>query len=50
MHGNKAIFLSQQDDLGAAAMDAHEPPEGDFLALLPPYIHGFNLHTKSWSK
>ncbi|KAE8442756.1 hypothetical protein EG329_002896 [Mollisiaceae sp. DMI_Dod_QoI] len=48
MHGSKAIFLSQQDDLGAAAMDAHEPPEGDFLALLPPYIHGFNLHTKSW--
>jgi hypothetical protein len=44
------MFSSQQDDLGKEAMEKDEPPEGDFLALLPPNIHVFDLEDKTWSK
>lgn len=50
MHKTNNMFVVVRDDLGEEAMNKHEPPEGDFLALLPPYIHGFSLQTKSWRK
>jgi hypothetical protein len=31
-------------------MNKKEPPDDDFLALLPPEIHAFAFSTKTWSK
>lgn len=49
MHPSKSIFVYQKDDLGEA-MNKNEPPDDDFLAMLPAQIHAFDLSTKSWSR
>lgn len=36
-----------EDQLGDA-MNEDEPPEGNFLLLLPPSIYGFNMQEKKW--
>lgn len=48
MHKNKNIFKAIRDDLSVEAMESEQPPAGDFLALLPPYIFAFDLQEKSW--
>jgi hypothetical protein len=35
------------DQLGGA-MAQDEPPEGNFIFLLPPNIFGFNMQEKKW--
>ena len=35
--------------LEEALANADDPPEGDFLLLLPPNIYGFNMQEKKWS-
>lgn len=50
MHSQNPIFNEPTGHLGESAMNSDEPPEGDFLALLPPHVHGFNLHTKAWGE
>jgi hypothetical protein len=50
MHPSKPIFDDQTDDLGAEAMAKNEPPDDDFLAMMPPRIHAFDLANKAWSK
>lgn len=47
---NKAIFDNSTDDLGEETMNKTEPPDDDFLAMLPPYIFGFDIDSKTWSK
>lgn len=37
-----------RDDFGAANMALAEPPDPDFLLLLPPCILGFNMQQKRW--
>ncbi|KAF4540191.1 AAA family ATPase [Lasiodiplodia theobromae] len=48
MHPKKAIFQYKGDDLGEEAMNAKNPPDDDFLALLPSHIHAFSLQRKHW--
>jgi hypothetical protein len=36
--------LSQED------MDAEDPPEGNFILLLPQTVSGFNTQTKQWGE
>jgi hypothetical protein len=31
-------------------MDAEEPPEGNFLLLLPRTVLGFNMQAKQWGE
>jgi hypothetical protein len=50
MHPRKPIFSTEADDLGSEAMNKKEPPDDDFLALLPPDIHAFDFSAKTWSK
>lgn len=50
LHSTKSIFQNTADDLGKAAMDKDEPPDEDFLTMMPPKIHAFDFTTKSWSK
>jgi hypothetical protein len=38
------------DELGTEVMERDEPPEGNFVLLLPPTIYGFNMQEKTWSK
>ncbi|KAK4208741.1 hypothetical protein QBC37DRAFT_66072 [Rhypophila decipiens] len=48
LHSTKSIFQNTADDIGKAAMDKDEPPDDDFLAMMPPKIHAFDFTTKSW--
>ncbi|KAM7189870.1 P-loop containing nucleoside triphosphate hydrolase [Rhypophila sp. PSN 637] len=48
LHSTKAIFRNKADDIGKTAMDKDEPPDDDFLAIMPPKIHAFNFTMKSW--
>ena len=50
LHSHKDLFQGVDDHLGIEAMNSSVPPEGDFLALLPPQMHAFDLSTKSWRK
>lgn len=50
IYPNKRIFENNTDDLGEEAMNKTEPPDDDFLAMLPPYIFGFDIDSKAWSK
>lgn len=36
------------DDLGPHVMSKEEPPEGDFVLLLPAVIYGFHMQDKKW--
>jgi len=36
--------------LSAKAMESDDPPEGEFIYLLPPSIYGFNMVEKKWRK
>lgn len=47
---NKPIFDNNTDDLGEEAMSKTEPPDDDFLAMLPSCIFGFDIESKAWSK
>lgn len=49
LYPDKSMFRDRTDDLGPEAMDAAEPPDEDFLVMMPPVIHGFDLANKSWS-
>lgn len=49
IYPRKAIFTSKVDDLGQEAMEKGEPPDDDFLAMMPSKIHAFELTTKAWS-
>jgi hypothetical protein len=48
LHPHKDMFNSKVNQLSKEAFDATEPPDEDFLALLPPEIHGFDLANKAW--
>ncbi|KAM7213550.1 P-loop containing nucleoside triphosphate hydrolase protein [Rhypophila decipiens] len=48
LHSTKSIFQNTADDIGKAAMDKDEPPDDDFLAMMPPKIHAFDFTKKSW--
>ena len=37
-------------DLNKETMARNEPPEGDFVLLVPPTIIGYNLRLKKWGK
>lgn len=50
MYPDKTIFSNATDDLGEEAMNKIEPPDDDFLAMLPPHIYGFDIDSKTWSK
>lgn len=50
IYPDKTIFKTTTDDLGEEAMNKTEPPDDDFLAMLPPYIYGFDIDSKTWSK
>lgn len=50
IYPSKSIFANAADDLGEEAMNKAEPPDDDFLAMLPPYIYGFDIDSKTWSK
>ncbi|KIX00295.1 uncharacterized protein Z518_10434 [Rhinocladiella mackenziei CBS 650.93] len=45
MHGH---IKDQQDDLGPDAFAKADPPNDDFLLLLPPQIKGFCIRDKKW--
>ncbi|KAI9876054.1 MAG: hypothetical protein M1830_007447 [Pleopsidium flavum] len=49
MHPDAVIsnFLLR-DDLGPKVLEQDEPPDGDFVMLLPPNIFGFNMQEKKW--
>jgi hypothetical protein len=49
LHPKKAIFSDRTDDLGTEAMNKTEPPDDDFLAMMPPEIHAYDFSTKAWS-
>jgi hypothetical protein len=36
--------------LGAKAMESDEPPDDNFVYLLPPTTRGYNMVEKKWSK
>jgi len=47
----KDIFVDHSDKrLSEEAMDQPEPPEGDFVILLPAQVHAFDFATKEWSE
>ncbi|CAM1504720.1 Fc.00g023110.m01.CDS01 [Cosmosporella sp. VM-42] len=48
LHPQKDIFRTEADDLGTDAVDKTEPPDGEFLAMMPPEIHAFDFATKTW--
>ncbi|KAI9869908.1 MAG: hypothetical protein M1830_004937 [Pleopsidium flavum] len=49
MHPDAAKSNPQlRDDLGPKALERDEPPDGDFVMLLPPNIFGFNMQEKKW--
>lgn len=50
IYPNKNIFDYNTDDLGEEAMNKTEPPDDDFLAMLPPHIYAFDIDSKTWSK
>lgn len=50
MHPHNSLFSTETDDLGSEAMAKNEPPDDQFLALLPPEMHAFDLGAKTWSK
>ena len=50
MHPEESSSRSTGDDLGQDAMTKEQPPDEDFLFLMPPTITGFGLHDKVWSK
>lgn len=37
------------DNLGKKAMARNNPPGGDFVLLLPPTLHGFDVQAQKWS-
>jgi hypothetical protein len=39
---------SLEDHIGSEKMARDDPPDGDFLLLLPPKIKGYNLRRKKW--
>lgn len=50
MHPHNPQFSTETDDLGSEAMSKNEPPDDQFLALLPPEMHAFDLAAKTWGK
>jgi hypothetical protein len=48
LHPRKPMFSNMTDDLGTEAMNKEQPPDDDFLAMLPPLIHAFDFSTKAW--
>jgi hypothetical protein len=47
---DREIFADMTDGLEEGVFDSSEPPEGDFLALLPASVHAFDLSRKTWRK
>ena len=37
------------DDLGPSILEATDPPEGEFVFLLPAHITGFHMQDHKWS-
>jgi hypothetical protein len=54
MHQQQHLRLSAPQDidhtLDQEEMDADEPPEGNFIFLLPRTVSGFNMQAKQWGK
>ena len=51
LYPGKDIFDDDSENrLSEEAMDQPEPPEGDFVLLLPAQVHAFDFATKKWSK
>lgn len=50
LYPDKDIFDGRIDELGGEAMQKSEPPDDDFLAMLPPRIYAFDIESKAWSK
>lgn len=46
----KQIFDNKSDDLGEEAMAKSDPPDEEFLMLLPPHVYGFEIEYKVWRK
>ena len=42
--------LHEQEQLSQKDMDAENPPEGNFVLLLPQTVRGFNMQAKQWGK
>jgi hypothetical protein len=38
------------DELGPEVASKHEPPDDDFILLLPLWLPGYNMQNKKWSK
>lgn len=39
-----------EEKLSQEQMDSDDPPEGNFLLLLPATVRGFNMQAKQWGK
>ena len=48
MYPDKRPDVRLKDGLTPEVMDNDEPPEGDFVLLLPRSVRGFNLLEKKW--
>lgn len=50
LHPYRSIFKNQSMDKTNESVNMDGPPDDDFLVLLPPRIHAFDLTGKTWSK
>jgi hypothetical protein len=48
LHPASAPAGGRRDDLGAEKMASQDPPDRNFLMLLPPKVKGFNIREKKW--
>jgi len=48
LHPYSPSVISGRDDLGPEMMNSPNPPDKDFLMLLPSEVKGFNLREKKW--
>jgi AAA+ superfamily predicted ATPase len=48
LHSYSSSAISGRDDLGTEMMNSPNPPNKDFLMLLPSEVKGFNLREKKW--
>ena len=50
MYPEKLPIRRLKDELGPEIMASEEPPDGDFVLLLPTNLRGFDLAEKTWKE
>ena len=48
MHPGRTLWRRLPDDLGPEIRAQEDPPEGDFVLLLPKKVHGLNILENKW--